>query len=280
MADLSANLSQVGSAVLSAAAAAQFQSMNAAYNAANPGKNITPIQGYMSVWDWAQEASSLWGTHHDANMQNIFATTIRPLLDKADASQEDFDKINEFFGNQVRDGRNPNSNTSVYDFSKLPATLAGSAWAAYTKTKVSWAHPYFQAGTYIYGVPNTINKDPRRTGNFVSIDMKASGDDVALSWLFSNSHNYGFYWYGPTVESWMFLDPATTKLTAAKKEILTKFSYHANGYYSMTIGANKPKPTTRAEIKAWGATVGPRGEWIMSGLTYEEENGQLHNYNI
>lgn len=277
MANLTGALAQVGSAVMTQTAATKFQEMNAAFTAANAGMSIMAIQGYMSVWDWGQEASTMWGTHHDASIQTKFTTVIRPLLEKADPTQDDFNAVNNFFTNDVKDGRNPNNGSSVYDFSKLPAALVGGAWAAYTQTKLSWAHPYFQAGQMVYGVPNRINLDPRRTGNFVIIDIKSSGDDVALSWLFSNSHNYGFYWFGPTIELWGFVDPATTKLSQARKDILTKYSYHANGYPLYKQEKNA-EPASRDEIKEWGKSKGQLGEWIMSGLTQEYVNGKLQNF--
>ncbi len=269
MANLSGSLSQVGSAVMTAAAATQFAAMNTAYTTANAGKSIVAVQGYMSVWDWAQEAASMWGTHHDPSIQNTFTTVIKPLLQKADATEQDFTQVDNFFKDSVGGGRNPQNNSSVYDFSKLPPSLAGGAWAAYTVTKLSWAHPYFQQGQQIYGVPNRIDKDPRRTGHCVVIDIKASGDDTALSWLFSNSHKYGFYWYGPTIELWMFIDPATAKLAQAKQDVLTKYSYHANGYYGFKQEKGV-EPASRQEIVDWGKTKGQKGEWIMSGLTQEE----------
>ena len=277
MANLSGNLSQVGSAVLANAAATQFAAMNTDYTTANAGKSLVAVQGYMSVWDWAQEAASMWGTHHDSSMQNTFTTTIRPLLQKADATEQDFEQVNNFF-KQVGGGRNPQNKSSVYDFSKLPPSLAGGAWAAYTQTKLSWAHPHYQAGQLIYGVPNTVELDPRRTGNCVIIDIKSSGDETALTWLFSNSHRYGFYHYGPNIEVWMFTDPASGKLTQAKQDVLTKFSYQANGYYSYK-NEKGAEPSSRKDIEDWGNTKGDKGKWIMRGLTYEEvsPNG-LHNF--
>jgi hypothetical protein len=276
MANLSGSLSQVGSAVLANAAATQFTAMNTDYTTANPGKSLVAIQGYMSVWDWAQEAASMWGTHHEASVQSTFATVIKPLLQKVDATEQDFNQVNDFFKNNVGGGRGPNF-TSVYDFSKLPAGLAGGAWAAYTQTKLSWAHPYFQQGQLIYGVPNRIDKDPRRTGHCVVLDIKSSGENTALSWLFSNSHKYGFYWYGPTVELWMFIDPATSKLSQAKQNILSLYSYHANGYY-VYKQEKGVEPASRIEIEKWGETKGDLGKWIMNGLTYESVGGKLQNY--
>ena len=93
---------------MTATAATQFAAMNTAYTTANAGKSIVAVQGYMSVWDWAQEAASMWGTHHDPSIQNTFTTVIKPLLQKADATEQDFTQVDNFFKDNVGGGRNPN----------------------------------------------------------------------------------------------------------------------------------------------------------------------------
>lgn len=84
---------------------------------------------------------------------------------------------------------------------KLPIyqySVGGKAFRKYTVTN---KHPYLQANTTLYGVPNYPSVDPRRVGNFLTFTELS--DDIFI-FLLNNASDYGFLWYGVDKRYWLY----------------------------------------------------------------------------
>ena len=236
MANLSGSLAQIGQVVLKSEAAQAYQAMVSAY-----GKDIPAVAGYASEWDLFDEAAKCY-VGSDPAMRQMLDVTIKPLLTKPDPSDADRTTIKDFFkGLGWGSGNSPN-----WDYTKQTLIPKDDTWSHHQQWKTSWAHPYFADGTEIYGMPNVIDKDPRRTGHYVLIST--AGNESLIKWLFQNSYKYGFYWYGPLDGAFIYV--GTQKQLTDKQQKALSFGYHANVYYLVEQGLNK-EPATEQEIQGW-----------------------------
>lgn len=237
MANLSGSLAQIGQVVLKAEAAQAYQAMVGAY-----GKDIPAIVGYASEWDLFDEAASCF-VGSDPAMRQMLDVTIKPLLAKPDPTDADRTTVGNFFkglGWGATDG-SPN-----WDYTKQSILPKDTIWSHHQQWKTSWAHPYFPDGTEIYGVPNVIDKDPRRTGHYVIINT--AGNESLIKWLFQNSYKYGFYWHGPLDGAFIYV--GTQKQPTDKQKRALSFGYHANVYSLAEQGLNR-EPATEQDILGW-----------------------------
>lgn len=238
MANLSGSLSQVENAVMTSAAAEKYVQMATAY-----GKPIPITVGYMSQWDlYAEAADCFIGT--DRPIAEQLQNEIKPLLAKADPTDGDRQVLENFFGSLAWGGSTGAPN---WDFSKQNIIPAGATWTHHLRWKCSWAHPYFADGTDIYGIPHMPALDPRRTGNYLLFNVE--GNEPLLKWLFQNSFNYGFYWYGPLDGAFMYV--GTDKQISGEQKTALSFGYHANAYYLAKQGRGGTPPASEADITNW-----------------------------
>jgi hypothetical protein len=238
MANLSGSLVQVENAVMTAAAAEKYIQMTTAY-----GKSIPVITAYASQWDLYTEAAECYiGT--DKPVIDSLQNTMKPLLAKADPTDEDRQVLENFFGSLEW---GDSTGAPNWDYSKQTVIPQGSAWTHHLTWKCSWAHPYFADGTMIYGIPHRISVDPRRTGNYVLFNVE--GNEPLLKWLFQNSYVYGFYWYGPLDGAFMYV--GTDKLMSEEQKKALSFGYHANAYALAKQGRGGTAPESEKDITDW-----------------------------
>ena len=230
MANLSGSLSQVGSVVLLTEAATKFSEMAAAFSQANAGKTLTIIQGYMSEWDMYKE----YYDNYVGALKSELENTVKPILDNATPTEADRTTLFNWF---------KNTGYNDYNYQNTPLAAAQSTWTHHKKFKCSWAHAYFADGTIIYGIPNNLDNDPRRTGRFILIGT--GGDQSMLQWLFRNSFKYGFYWYGPLDGAFIYV--GTNPLKEDKQKILTNLGMQTN-FFGVIGAQTQTYPTTPDEV--------------------------------
>jgi len=274
MANLTGKLSQVGSAILLSEAAQKHQAMVQAY-----GKDIPIITGYMSEWDWFTEASACWN-HADVTLTDDLNIRIRPLLNKIDPTNGDRQTIASFFenvGGWTQDSSIPITGAvNNWNWTKLTKMSPNLTWSAYGRWRTTGFHPVFPANTFIYGFPNKLSLDPRRSGNFVLFNV--TGNDPLLRWLFQNSYKYNFYFYGPLEGAFMYIK-TDRKLSARTIKALS-MGYNANAFLKAAAYLGRdPEDEVEIEeaIQQILLTVDSRKErdkylWNKIGLVLEKSN--------
>lgn len=263
MANLSGSLSQIGNIVLLTEAATAYQQMATAY-----GKNLLAECGYMSEWDLYKEYGDcfapLTGAYPSeeeiARETDTFNATIKGLIAKPDPTEADRTTLKDFFKDK---------GYGWFDYSKQQ-TAPGSEnlkWFAFQKYKTSWTHPVLQDGTEFYAAPNTINKDPRRTGRYVLI---AGQDTNQLTWLYQNSYKYGFIWYGPQDGAFFYV--GMDKKVSATAEKALALGMDANMYRLVENKTGKA-PQTHQDVESYLNTLLPTLV-LPNGTPDENERGK------
>ena len=240
--NLTNKLRQVGSAILLDEAAQQHQAMVQAY-----GKDIPIVVGYMSEWDWFAEAIACWNNPSTVLTDQLNIQII-PIISKLDATTADRQTAASFFqdiGGYTSDSENFGGVVNNWNWMKQTAVSPNLMWSAYRTWKTTIYHPLYPPNTLVYGFPNTLNLDPRRSGNFVLFDVV--GNDSLLKWLFQNSYKYNFYFYGPLEGAFMYINREQS-LNARTKKALS-MGYNANGFLKAAEYLGRD-PETEIEIEA------------------------------
>ena len=261
MADLKDKLAQLGSIVLEKETATALSNLIKAY-----AKPITIKYGYVSKWELAAELvacidpTKLPDTARQSTISSLIKeiNTIlqKPTPTESDAADLD-DSLEELFktdnltsiftGNQ-----NQNIGATLFDRSKHPS--GDNAWTGFLSFKTSWTHPTLKDGSIVYGWPNYPGKDPRQTGKVIVIDYAA--DNAIIEWMFINAHNYGFVWYGPTENTFIYVGNVTSeaiKNAAVNGLFATRYAFYV---------AEKGKgPESKEELITWLKTWQPSSNY-------------------
>lgn len=225
MANLTGTMSSVGGVNLDTEAAAKYSEMVTAFNGA-----MALQYGYVSQWDWYTEMVPLAVVQES---QKSEYENVKTLVAKPEPTEDDRTTINNFM-NRV----------SQFNMANHPD--AAKAWAAFSKFSLTWPSPFFKSGTatYVYGWPNIQSYDPRRTGKTI-VFQDAS---PYFEWLIENSYKYGFVWYGPDNNTFIYVGQSATYsadfMAAASMGLKAPL-------YNIYKQANGKAPTSKQEIVQW-----------------------------
>lgn len=174
--------------------------------------NITLQSGFMSRYTLLQElVGYIKPNAATGSLQTAVALLPRP----------------EAFENYLKIPSNiTNLEAAIEKLPKNDFTIGDKAFRKFTVTN---KHPYLQANTILYGVPNYPSIDPRRVGNFFILNEIS--DDIFI-FLINNASDYGFIWYGVDKRYWLYngaivkaksdkLKQAFDKLATTSTNILT-----------------------------------------------------------
>lgn len=186
MADLKGSLVKVNDVILTKDVSEAFKSLQS-FVSTKKGEtiNIKTNGGYISKYRLVEELCKI------VNLGSGTPQEIKTLIQKARtpedflvlaADKATFDQLEAYLN-----GLGPK------DFSSNPET--------YREYIVQDKHPYIVKDTKLYGVPNKTNLDPRRSGNFIMIDVKS---DSMFLFLKENAPDYGFVWYGIDKSYWVY----------------------------------------------------------------------------
>ena len=188
MANLSGSMSSVGGVNLDTEAAIKYSEMATAAKAALT-LEMPLLYGFVSQWDWFAEM--LPCAVVDLSRTAEYAI-VKGTLEKPEPTEDDRKLISSFLDN------------STFDITKHPN--AAKAWGAFKKYNLTSPSPFFKSSQSVYGWPNTQVNDPRRTGKVIVFkDVSKS-----LEWLLENSYKYGFVWYGPSDETFIYVGQLAT----------------------------------------------------------------------
>jgi hypothetical protein len=186
MANLKGKLIKVNDIILSKEVSDAFTSLQGFITSKkNETLTIKPNGGYMSKYRLVEELAKL------VKVGPNTPPAMRALIDKARtpedflvlaADKATFDQLEAYL-----------NGLGSKDFSSNPET--------YREYTVQDSHPYIVKDTKLYGVPNKTTVDPRRTGNFIVIDVKS---DSMFLFLKQNAPDYGFVWYGINKNYWVY----------------------------------------------------------------------------
>lgn len=189
MADITGQLSQIQNVALFSEAAIKYAEMATAL-----GKELPIAYGYMSEWDWFVDVDPCVFVQPTDSVKLTEYTEVKALVQKPDVTEQERGRIKAFYNGLSK---------SQFDASKH--TLSDKAWSGFKNYKVTWPHPFFkQFGANIVGWPNTLAEDPRRSGKLLVLKDAAS----SMEWLIENSYKYGFVWYGPTNDTFLYVGQA------------------------------------------------------------------------
>lgn len=248
MANLSGSLSQLGTVVMLTEAATQAAQLITAY-----GKDIPITAAYASEWDLYKEYAECYvGTNQD--LLNTLNSTIKELIAKPDPTEQDRQTLKSFFANMGQ---------SDFDFSKV---YGDAGWTRYVKWKTNNYHPFLAEGTMVYGFPNNINDDPRRTGRFIVFN--AAGDSGILTWLYQNAHKYGFAWYGPLETAFMYVGTSQTFGETSQKAAALGTSMNLYRFIAANTGT---APTTQQDVTNFVNGIDANG-YNAGGKTYKKDS--------
>jgi len=254
MANLTGTMSSIMGVNLDTEAAAKYSEMTTAF-----GKEM-PIQyGYLSAWDWYTEMVPCAIV---AESQNSEYENVKALVAKAEPTEDDRTVINNFMNR-------------ITQFNMTMHPDAAKTWTAFNRYKLEWPSPFFKATglSNIYGWPNTQSNDPRRTGKVI-VFKDAS---PYFEWLIENSYKYGFVWYGPDNNTFIYVGQSATfsaDFIAAASMGLKAPLYHI---YKQ---ANGKAPTSKQDIVGWvdnlpftgyinGAVVMPKDKLANSWIAWD-----------
>ena len=203
MADLKDKLVKVNDVILSKEVADAFASLQT-FVSSKKSETLTikPNGGYMSKYRLVEELAKL------VKVGPNTPPAIKALIDKA--------RVPEDFVTLARNSA---------DFTSLQTYLDGLTKADFTGTPETYVkynvlgnHPYIAGGT-LYGVPNKTTLDPRRTGNFIMIDVKS---DSMFLFLKENAPDYGFVWYGIHKNYWIYQGQSVKDIAVQIKNNITE----------------------------------------------------------
>lgn len=203
MADLKGKLIKVNDVILNKEVSDAFTSLQSFVSSKkNETLTIQPNGGYMSSYRLVEEL---------AKVVKVGANTppgMKTLIDKA-RNPEEFLTL----------AKNEAEFTSLEQYlNGLTKTDFASTPEAFVKYTVKAAHPYISGGD-LYGVPNKTTVDPRRTGNFIMIDVKS---DSMFLFLKANAPDYGFVWYGIHKNYWIYQGQSVKDKAVQIKNSITK----------------------------------------------------------
>lgn len=225
MANLTGTMSSVMGVNLDTEAAAKYSEMATAF-----GKEMPLQYGYLSQWDWYTEMVPCAVT---TESQASEYETVKTLVAKPDPTEDDRVVINNFM-----------SRINQFNMAKHPD--ASKAWAAFSKFKLTWPSPFFKSSglSYVYGWPNTQTNDPRRTGKVIVFQDASQ----YFEWLIENSYKYGFVWYGPDNNTFIYIGQSATYgadfIAAASMGLKAPL-------YNIYKQANNKAPASKQEIVDW-----------------------------
>ncbi len=227
MANLAGAMSSIGGFNLDTEAATKFSEMMKAFNSEMP-----LLYGYISEWDWYAEMLPCVVVGLDKIVEH---EKIVGLIAKPEPTEEDRKAISAYM-----------DAVPISSFAMKNHPNAGKAWAAFNKYELTWPSPFFKGpnSAYVYGWPNTQANDPRRTGKVVVFKDVAS----TLGWLLENSYKYGFVWYGPTDEVFIYVGAATAFSADFKAAALLGLQA---GLYNVYKQAKGKAPETKQEAVDW-----------------------------
>jgi hypothetical protein len=204
MADLKDKLVKVNDVILSKEVADAFASLQT-FVSSKKSETLTikPNGGYMSKYRLVEELAKL------VKVGPNTPPAIKALIDKA--------RVPEDFVTLARNSA---------DFASLQGYLDGLTKADFTGTPETYVkykvlrdkHPYIADGE-LYGVPNKTTVDPRRTGNFIMIDVKS---DSMFLFLKENAPDYGFVWYGIDKSYWVYQGQSVKDIAVQIKNNITE----------------------------------------------------------
>lgn len=147
------------------------------------GTQITIKQGgsYMSEYDVVEELVG----YVDANL--IEDRSVKGLIEKAKQSKEEFMIIASDVSSYEK------LKNALNELDKNYYTQSGEP-DIFTEVVAESNNPHIVSGTTLYGIPNTTQKDPRRTGKIIVLN------DISYSVynkMLAEAPAYGFVWYGP-----------------------------------------------------------------------------------
>ncbi|CAB4143471.1 hypothetical protein UFOVP450_147 [uncultured Caudovirales phage] len=228
MANLTGTMSSIMGVNLDTEAAAKYSEMTTAF-----GKEM-PIQyGYMSEWDWYAEMVPCVIV---AQSQTSQYENIKALATKADPTEDDRVALNNFMGN-----------LGAGNFNMANHPEAARTWTAFNKYSLTWPSPFFKSSglSYVYGWPNTLSNDPRRTGKVI-VFKDAS---PYFEWLIQNSYKYGFVWYGPDNDSFIYVGQSAA--FGDEFKAAAALGLCAALYNVYKIANNGKAPASKQEVVDW-----------------------------
>ena len=240
MANLTGAMSSVMGVNLDTEAAVKYSEMATAF-----GKEMPLLYGYVSEWDWYAEMAPC-AIVDESKVEEF--EKVKTLIAKPDPTEDDRITINNFM-----------SRVGKFDMTKHPN--AGKAWAAFDKFSLTWPSPFFKSSglSYIYGWPNAQSLDPRRTGKTIIFQDSST----YFEWLIENSYKYGFVWYGPTNETFVYVGQSAVYspdfMAAASMGLKAPL-------YNIYKQANGKAPVSKQEIVDWVNNLPITGYVVNNGL--------------
>lgn len=248
MADLKDKLVQLGSVILDNEAATAFSNILKAY-----GKPINIKYGYISKWELAAEFAACIDP---AKSTDIFTQStikglikdINEIIQNPTPTEDNAKELDEVLNELLS-----TAEYGLFDRSKHPS--GENAWSGFLNYKVSWPHPTLKDGSKVYGWPNYPGKDPRQTGKVIVIDY---GSDTALiDWMFVNAHTYGFIWYGPTENTFLYVG---TTISQSIKDAAVNGMFASR--YAFFVAVKGKKPANKEELMTWLKTWEPSADYV------------------
>lgn len=238
MADLSGSLSTVNNITMFTEAATQYAAMCTKLN-----KQIPIIFGYVSKYDWIRERVAMVKEPPPpaASLAPV-VTKINELLSKpaAEFNTDTEKEIGTYFSQLPTD-------YASYDFTKLPNNPANH-WGQWQVFEIRDRHPFLKGGTgrVVRGWPaKTYNEDPRGSAKVLVFNL---ADQTEIDWMFQNAHNYGFTWYGPTTDTWVYVGTTTPFSEAYKKKAALGM---ASTTYHYFVDNQGKEPSGSADLVGW-----------------------------
>lgn len=190
MADITGQLSQIQNVALYTEAAVNYSEMATAL-----GSELPIAYGYMSEWDWYVDVDPCVFISPTDNVKIAKYAEIKALVQKPDVTEAERAQIKAFYSGL---------GLNEFDASKHP--LSDKTWAGFKNYDITWPHPFFKQdfAAKIVGWPHKLAEDPRRSGKLLVLQNAAA----SMEWLIENSYKYGFVWYGPTNDTFLYVGQA------------------------------------------------------------------------
>lgn len=246
MANLSGSMSSVGGVNLDTEAATKYSEMATAAKAALT-LDMPLLYGFVSQWDWFAEMLPCAIVNETLTADFEKAKT---ALEKPEPTEDDRKLISSFL------------DRVTFDISKHPN--AAKAWGAFKQYNLTWPSPFFKNLQVVHGWPNTQVNDPRRTGKVIVFkDVSKS-----LEWLLENSYKYGFAWYGPTDETFIYVGQLATFSDDYKAAASMGLKAPLYRIYKQ---AKAKAPANKQEIADWVTSLPETGYSYSNGSIKKEQ---------
>lgn len=247
MANLTGTMSSIGGFNLDIEAATKFSEMAVAFN-----KEMPLLSGYVSEWDWYAEMLPCVIVPFDKIVDH---EKVAALIGKPDPTEDDRKVISDYM-NGFGGGN--------FDMSKHPN--AAKVWTAFKRYNLTWPSPFFKSSptAYVYGWPNIQINDPRRTGKVVVFKDVSTN----LEWLLENSYKYGFVWYGPSDETFIYVGAAAAFSEDFKAAAALGLKAPLYNIYKQ---AKQKAPATKQEVVDWVTSLPSTGYTYGNGTIPQEK---------